>query len=130
MLPPTVKSGMLVIVIILLLLNIIEMWCYVILFRFLHNHNNRVVISVLKPEVVQQRNAKNAISLAGQLSTCVVEISYAVLGLFFIVFDYDETTRELVSFVKLSEFALIPLVQILCTPPLRSFALRRNPPIN
>ena len=110
------------------MLNITEMSCYVNLFFHLYNHNNRVVIAILKPEVLQRRNAKNAISLAGQLCTGVVEISYALLALFFATFKHNESWRELASFVKLSEFALIPLVQILCTPPLRSLVLKRKAP--
>lgn len=120
---------MFAIILFLLMLNICELYCYIILFRFLYNHNNRVVIMVLKPEVIQRRNAKNAISLAGQLSTWILETSYALLGLFFVTFAHNESYRELASFVKLSEFALIPLVQILCSPPLRSFVLNSKAPV-
>lgn len=106
------------------ILILIEATCYVLLFLHIYHHDNQVVISVLKPDVIKQRNKKNAISFAGQLCTWILEALYTTLLTYFVGWKNNATIRETASFVKLSEFTLVPLVQILCSPPLRNFALK------
>ena len=108
----------------LLLLNVLELSCYAILFSHIFHHNNNIAILILNPDAVKVRNTKNAISLIGQLATWILEASYALLGLYFVSLRLNVTGRELASFIKLSEFTLIPLVQILCSPPLKNFVFK------
>ena len=108
------------------LLELIEVSSYLVLFHHLYHHDNQVVKSILRPEVIKLRNKKNAISFLGQLSTWILETLYTLLLIYFISWRQKSALRELASFIKLSEFTLIPLVQILCTPPLRAFVLKKN----
>ena len=108
------------------LLNITEIMSYLFLFRHLYVHDNTVAISVLRPEVIRVRNSRNAISLAGQLVTWILESSYLLLLLFYMTFDHSERGRELASIIKLSEFTLIPLAQVLTSPPLKSYVSGKN----
>jgi hypothetical protein len=108
----------------LLLLNVLELSCYAILFSHIFHHNNNIAILILNPDVIKVRNTKNTISLIGQLATWILEASYALLGLYFASLGLNITGRELASFIKLSEFTLIPLVQIMCSPPLKNFVFK------
>jgi hypothetical protein len=110
----------------LLLLNVLELSCYAILFSHIFHHNNNIAILILNPDVIKVRNTKNAISLIGQLATWILEASYALLGLYFASLGLNITGRELASFIKLSEFTLIPLVQILCSSPLKNFVFKNK----
>jgi len=110
----------------LLLLNVLELSCYAILFSHIFHHNNNIAILILNPDVIKVRNTKNAISLIGQLATWILEASYALLGFYFASLGLNVIGRELASFVKLSEFTLIPLVQILCSSPLKNFVFKNK----
>jgi hypothetical protein len=103
-----------------------ELISYLVLFRFLYNHDNHVAISILKPDVIKMRNSKNAISLVGQLSTWLLELSYTVLMFLYIKLNPNEGTREVASICKLLEFSVIPLVQVLASSPLRKYVLDQS----
>ena len=109
-----------------ILLNMMELISYLVLFRFLYNHDNHVAISILKPDVIKMRNSKNAISLVGQLSTWLLELSYTVLMFLYINLNPNEGTREVASICKLLEFSVIPLVQVLASSPLRKYVLDQS----
>ena len=110
------------------LLNITEVISYLVLFRYLYVHDNTVAISVLRPEVIKVRNSRNAISLAGQLVTGILETSYFLLMIFYMNFavEHSERSREVASIFKLLEFTLIPLAQVLTSPPLKKFVSGKN----
>jgi hypothetical protein len=109
-----------------LLLNVAELLSFVVLFYHVYHHDNSVAISILNPKVIKARNTQNAISLVGQLSTWILETAYVLLLLNFAYLFSISTSRELASFIKLSEFTVIPFVQILCSPPLRKFVMKYN----
>jgi hypothetical protein len=125
-LPSLLQYHMTAIFMLLLMLNITEMLCYVILFCHIYNHDNTVGALVLRPDVIKMRNSRNAISLLGQLSTWLLETSYNLLMLYFIYLYRFDVNQELASIFKLSEFTLIPLAQVLCSPPLRNFLFRKD----
>jgi hypothetical protein len=104
--------------------NILELTCYVIVFFHLNDHNNTVAATVLERSVIHRRNRTNAISMLGQVATWLMELSYFCL--IFVVFSNGNfaESRELASIVKTSEFCLIPLVQILTSPPLKRFVFQ------
>ena len=110
-----------------ILCNITEMVCYLLLFHHIYQHDNTVAILILNSDVIKIRNSRNAISLMGQLCTWLLETSYFLLLMFFIYFGVatNQGNREKASIIKLSEFTLLPLVQILGSPPLRKFTLRQ-----
>ena len=110
------------------LLNITEVISYLVLFRYLYVHDNTVAISVLRPEVIKVRNSRNAISLAGQLVTWILETSYFLLLIFYMNFavEHSERSREVASIFKLLEFTLIPLAQVLTSAPLKKFVSGKN----
>ena len=111
-----------------ILLNITEVISYLVLFRYLYVHDNTVAISVLRPEVIKVRNSRNAISLAGQLVTWILEASYFLLMIFYMnfAFEHSERSREVASIFKLSEFTLIPLAQVLTSAPLKKYVSGKN----
>jgi len=125
-LPWELHKIVVIILLLLLVFNMLEVCCYAILFHHIYHHDNNIAILILNPDVIKVRNTRNAISLVGQLSSWILEASYALLSLYFTSLDYQEPSRELASFLKLSEFTLIPLVQIFCSPPLRYFVLKHN----
>ncbi len=124
--PSLLQYHMTAIFMLLLMLNITEMLCYLILFCHIYNHDNTVGALVLRPDVIKMRNSRNAISLLGQLSTWLLETSYNLLMLYFIYLYRFDVNQELASVFKLSEFTLIPLAQVLCSPPLRNFLFRKD----
>ena len=120
--PKIVKTTVLLLIAaIAFLLNIAELGCYITIFSYLSYINKKNASSVLKPSIIRDRNRSNAISLTGQAIGWVMEVWYIILvGVFSTIYKF-ELTRELSPIIKLFEFALIPLVEIYTTPPLKSF---------
>jgi hypothetical protein len=100
--------------------------CYLVLFDYIYHHNKNIGATVLRPEVIRQRNRKNAITMAGQFCSWVLELSYFFLLIFFATRLYHDQRREIASIIKLYEFSLIPLVQLLTTSSMRQFVLGKN----
>jgi hypothetical protein len=75
------------------------------------------------PDVIKSRNKRNAISLLGQLSTWILEMTHTIFALYLIHRYRLDTNSHFAAFSKLAEFTVIPIVQILCSPPLRKFIL-------
>ena len=106
--------------------NIIELTCYIISFGYLIYHDNTIAISVLTQDVINQRNKRNAITMVGQLVTWIVEILYVVLQFIFALKGNMGEMREIASIIKTLDFFLIPLVQIVTSPPLKRFLLKNK----
>jgi hypothetical protein len=105
-----------------LLLNIVELSCYFILFKFILKHNkNFLDKAVLQPQVVGRRNRVHGITLIGQTSSWLIEFLYVLLAGTLGSFFGGSFLREFVSFFKGLDFVLIPLIQIITTPSMRSF---------
>ena len=105
-------------------LTLLEIFSYIILFHHIKCHNNDVASNVLAPAVIQQRNAANAIGLAGQFAGWVMEVWYLVLvGLLSSIYNMD-AVREYSSLLKDLEFALIPLVEVWTSAPIRSYLVK------
>jgi hypothetical protein len=97
-----------------------------VLFNYIYNHNKNIGATVLQPEVIRQRNRKNAISMVGQFCSWILELSYFFLLIFFATRLYHDQRREIASIIKLYEFSLIPLVQIFTTASMRQFVFGCN----
>ena len=101
--------------------NMIEFCCYIIFFVHVINHDNNIAAAVLQKETIRQRNHSNAITMVGLFITWIMELSY--LGWIVVVYSagFSVKTRELPTILKMFEFSLVPLVQIMTSPPLRKF---------
>jgi hypothetical protein len=100
--------------------------CYLVLFNHIYHHNKNIGANVLRPEVIHQRNRKNAITMVGQFCSWILELSYFFLLIFFASRLYHDQRREIASIIKLSEFSFIPLVQILTTSSMTQFIFGHN----
>ena len=63
----------------------------------------------------------NAISMVGLLSSWILEMHYIFLSGIMAFYYQSQHVREVAAIVKLFEFVLVPLVQILTSAPIRRF---------
>ena len=112
------------VVLIMVISNMVEMVCYAIFFTVIFLHDNTLAKAVLKPGEIKQRNQVNAFTMFGQMVTWLLEVSYVLMLLYFAVFSASNTRRELPALLKLAEFTVIPIVQILTSAPLRKFIFK------
>jgi hypothetical protein len=89
-------------------------------------HDNKVMKNILQASVIKKRNQVNAISMTGQIAAWLMEVWYAFLIGFLSVFYNVDILREVASLLKSYEFALIPLVEIYASPPIREFTADRK----
>jgi len=102
--------------------NTIEFSAYIMLFNFVFKHNkNFLEKAVLNPAVVGRRNRAHGITLIGQTSSWLIEFLYIILAGALGSFFGGSYLREFVSFFKGLDFILIPFIQIVTTPSIRSF---------
>ena len=64
--------------------------------------------------------------MMGQLATWLLELSYMLIITVFLSGTRRNRIREIVSVAKLSEFVLIPIIQMYTSPPLRKFILGKS----
>ena len=102
-------------------LNIIELYCYTIFFGHVYYHDNNVAISVVRHDVVRQRNRTNAISMAGLFATWLMELAYFCWLVYFLSQSSFEEYREALTIVKMAEFVVVPTVQVITSPSLRRY---------
>ena len=108
-----------------IVLNVIEIFCYIAIFVHLTVFNKNVASFVLKSSVIQDRNRTNAINLTGQFAGWLMEVWYTVLaGILSNVYKID-MLREAIPILKLFDFVLIPLVQIYTSPPIKRFMMNQ-----
>ena len=99
--------------------NIAEFICYIIFFCHVIYHDNNIAVMIVKRDVVRQRNRTNAISMAGLFATWVMDASYYCWMILFLTSNDYEQMREMLTIVKMSEFAVVPIVQVLTSPAVR-----------
>ena len=105
-------------------LTALEFACYFIFFLHIHHHNNTVAATVLNKTAIKQRNRTNAISMMGLFITWILEVCYiTVTGIVVTVYN-QEWFREYSALLRDFDFVLIPLVQILTSPPIKQFKQR------
>ncbi len=120
---PILRTQFIIVCAIFAMCNITEL---LVLFDYIYHHNKNIGATVLRPEVIGQRNRKNAITMVGQFCSWILELSYFFLLIFFATRLYHDLRREIASIIKLYEFSLIPIVQILTTLSMRQFILGQN----
>ena len=102
-------------------MNIIELYCYTIFFGHVYYHDNNVAISVVRHDVVRQRNRTNAISMAGLFATWLMELAYFCWLVYFLSQSSFDEYREALTIVKMAEFVVVPTVQVITSPSLRRY---------
>ena len=80
---------------------------------------------IVKKEVVRQRNQNTAISMVGLFATWVLEMAYNIWLALFVWLGYSQQLRELLTIVKMAEFVIMPIIEILTSPPLRKFVFKK-----
>ncbi len=98
-----------------------EISYYITIYYYLTSINNNIGEKVLKQSVVKERNRRNAVSFSGQMASCVLEFWYVFLVGIFNNFYDTELVREITPILKHFTFFLVPLIQVLTTPPLRTY---------
>ena len=98
----------------------IELGSYMAIFREQAASTDKVSNS-LSATAVKNRRKTNAISFIGQFLTCLVKCGYILMTLIFSLTLKTDHRRELGAVFRLSQFFIIPLVEILTSPPLRRF---------
>jgi hypothetical protein len=75
----------------------------------------------LNETAIKNRRRTNAISFFGQFCTWVAGILYILMALLFSIFAKTDHARELGAVFRLSQFFIIPLIEILTSPPLKRY---------
>ena len=103
------------------IVNLIEFSSYIFIFYKMYKHDNLEAILILKPSVIKQRNQTNAVTMTGQVICFFIKIWFSIIvGLLAVPFNAF-VMREWAGIIKSVDFALIPLVMILTSAPLRTF---------
>jgi hypothetical protein len=103
-----------------------ELCCYLAFFQHVLYHNNSIAVGVVAPSVLKNRNKTNAITMAGQAASWIMEIWYIVIvGVLSTIVQVD-ILREISVVVKALEFCLIPFVQIYTSAPIRRYLEANN----
>ena len=81
-----------------------------------------MAIIVIQPEVLKLRNKRNAISMIGLLASWLMELWYIIIGGLLTAIIKDPVyVRDVSTLIKMLEFVLLPLVQILSSEPIKRF---------
>ena len=107
------------------ILNTVEFCCYIIFFAHIIHHDNFVAVMIVKKEVVRQRNRNTAISMVGLFATWVLEMAYNIWLALFVWLGYSQQLRELLTIIKMAEFVIMPIIEVLTSPPLRKFVFKK-----
>ena len=103
-----------------------ELCCYLGFFAHIFHHDNNIAIGVVAPSVLKNRNRTNAITMAGQAASWIMEIWYLVIvGILSTIIQVD-ILREISVVLKALEFCLIPFVQIYTSAPIKKYLEANN----
>ena len=121
------RSTLIVVVLILQTFMCSEMVIYISIFWKLYKQNQKENRALSK-EVIRLRNNKNAISLSGQVSTFVVEVTGTLIAQTLIMNNDGVGVLEPAAFTCCSIviIAVISALQIVTSPELRRFYLYHN----
>ena len=110
-----------------ILLMAVEIFCYIAIYSFINCHDSSMLgLSIISRDTYKKRQRTNIISFAGQFYCFMVEwIFIATLIIWINVGEnYDMTnSKEVYLLVKLIEFGLTSLIQILVSGELRSLLI-------
>ena len=113
------KEILIIIAVVGIFFTLLEMFCYIIFFHHLTQHNKNIAANILKPSVIKHRNQINAISMLGLFACWLLEVWYMILvGILAIEFDMD-WVKEVSATLKDFDFVWIPLLQIVTSASMR-----------
>jgi hypothetical protein len=104
------------------LLLLLELSCYVTIF-FEQIASTESVSAYLSEAVVKKRQKTNAVTLSGQFATWMAGGWYIVTGLFISFASHSENGREIAAVFRLTQFGIIPVIEIFTSPPLKRFVI-------
>jgi hypothetical protein len=99
---------------------VVEMSSYIMLFLE-QKASTANVSKSLSETVVKNRHRTNAISLSGQFITCIAGGWYIFMGLIITYITRSEKSREIAALFRVSQFGVIPAIEIYTSPPLTRF---------
>ena len=100
---------------------LIEVGCYVIIFYHLFTHDNGNIKAFLSKECIRHRNRSNAITLMGQFyGFCIESVFMVILTICIVLGKSKIQMRALVIVIKLTEFGILSMVEVLTSEPLRN----------
>lgn len=112
---------------ILLLFMVIEFSCYIAIYYYINNHDSSMLsLSIISRDTYKKRQRTNIISFTGQFFCFLAEwISIATLIIWInIIENYDVTNfKEVYYVVRLGEFGLTSLIQVLASSELRALLI-------
>ena len=123
-----VTKGMKIFFFIGICLQVGETLCYISNYKYIHNHDSLMAKSfVISSETFQKRKRQNAISVATQMYTFAVEISFllamALLSLLGQRLSYGNT-MEWLTLLKLMESAGVSMTHVLASKEIRNQAFQ------
>ena len=113
---------------IMLCMVVAEITIYAIFFFLMYKHdNNQGLRRILDPNVIRNRNRRNAITFFGQFCSFLFEFSWTILIVFTDVIGYR--TKGLIFarfFVKMALFPIISVIDVMTSNNLRSHVFNFN----
>ncbi len=105
------------------LLMLTELLCYISLFKK-QLANNKTVENLLSQAVIRKRKKNNAVSMLGQFLTWLASGWYIGIGTLISYVIKSDDGREIAVVFRLSQFSIIPAIEIMTSPPLRTYFKR------
>ena len=109
---------------ILLMLQFLELLCYINLYIFIRNHNQTLATEkIISQDNFRSRSRVQSISLYAQFLGFVIEIIYNILHFLIKILGRKLFLPDIIDFsnyFKLTEFGLVTTIDILATPNLRN----------
>ena len=109
---------------ILLMLQFLELLCYINLYIFIRNHNQTLATEkIISQDNFRSRSRVQSISLYAQFLGFVIEIIYNILHFLIKILGRKLFLPDIIDFsnyFKLTEFGLVTTIDILATPDLRN----------
>jgi len=96
----------------------LQIFFYVKIFLSILHHNNSVAVNLIAPRTLQTRNRSNSISFVTQIIICLLQVLYIAVSVLVKLYG-SEFTHQISSLLKMTEFCLIPMIQVATTPSFR-----------
>jgi hypothetical protein len=100
------------------MLVVLQVFCHAKIFLTIMRHNESVAAHILTANSLKRRKMSNSIGLASQIAIWILQIWFIAFALVIRLYD-KQISSEITSIVKMAEFCLIPIIQIVTTPSLR-----------
>jgi hypothetical protein len=96
----------------------LQIFFYIKIFLSILHHNNSVAVNLITPTSLLNRNRSNSISFVTQIIIWLLQVWYIAVGILVKLYG-SEHTHQISSLLKMTEFCLIPMIQVATTPSFR-----------